>query len=302
MPFQLVQHGILREFRLFVPIGWPYWVERVFTESSRNGLPLAIALHGGGQDPENFSNDWPLHTLTNPPDNANWEDRFFVLYPHGFASTTLAGEPLRGWNAGFTGDNLPVQNDARFIHDAIAAVETLLRAELDAVGLKQAPIDADRRYVFGYSQGRMMSYKLAHDQPNYFAALWVMSGAYGGRSHEGLTPTIIYDPQGSSTLSLFAHHGDKDTVVPPGPTTTRPGDNRALSRTLYTRPPGWPRPMRTIRSAPSVTSRRQSRHSGSTTTANRRRFLRPRRRLTSAGPTVRRSMCSGNPEIRPTPK
>jgi poly(3-hydroxybutyrate) depolymerase len=217
MPYQLIHDGLLREFRLFVPIGWPYWVERVFAESGRNGLPLVIAMHGGGQDPENFSDDWPFHTLINSPDNANWEDRFFVLYPHGFAATTLAGQPLRGWNAGFTGDIPPAQNDVAFIQEAVGAVENLLRAELEAARIRRAPIDVHRRYAFGYSQGGMMAYKLAHDRPDVLAALWVMSAAFGGRNHEGLTPTITNDPQGSSTLSLFAHHGDPDAVVPPGP-------------------------------------------------------------------------------------
>jgi poly(3-hydroxybutyrate) depolymerase len=222
MPYQLIHDGLLREFRLFVPIGWPYWVERVFAESGRNGLPLVIALHGGGQDPENFSDDWPFHTLINSPDNANWEDRFFVLYPHGFAATTLAGQPLRGWNAGFTGDIPPAQNDVAFIQEAVGAVENLLRAELEAARIRRAPIDVHRRYAFGYSQGGLMAYKLAHDRPDVLAALWVMSAAFGGRNHEGLTPTITNDPQGSSTLSLFAHHGDPDAVVPPG-AAQRPG-------------------------------------------------------------------------------
>jgi poly(3-hydroxybutyrate) depolymerase len=241
MPYQLVQDGLVREFRLFVPIGWPYWVERAFTEDGRNGLPLVIAMHGGGQDPDTLSDDWPFHTLINPTDNANWEDRFFVLYPHGFAATTWVDlprghgyVPLRGWNTGFAGENLPEQNDVSFIRNAIAAVEELLQAELARVGIGHAPIDTDRRFLFGYSQGGMMTYKLAHGMPDYFAALWVMSAAYGGRAHEGLTHTITNDPQGSSSLSLFAHHGEDDVVVPPGPRDDPAG--RALStssRALY---------------------------------------------------------------------
>jgi hypothetical protein len=53
--------------------------------------------------------------------------------------------------------------------------------------------------------------------PNHWAALWVMSGAYGGRSHNGRTPTVTWPPSGSAGVSLFAHHGEIDTVVPPGP-------------------------------------------------------------------------------------
>jgi len=234
MPYQLVHDGLLREFRLYAPIGWPYWVERAFTEDGRNGLPLVIALHGGAEDPETFSDDWPFHTLINSANNADWEDRFFVLYPHGFAATTLANEPLRGWNTGFAGDTPPAQNDVAFIGQAVEAVERMLRAELDSVGIAHAPIDADRRYLFGYSMGGMMAYKLAHERPNHFAALWALSAAYGGRAHEGLTPTITNDPQGSFGLSLFAHHGEADTVVPPGPRNDQTGRTTStFNRALY---------------------------------------------------------------------
>lgn len=223
MPYQLVHNGLLREFRLYAPIGWPYWVERAFSEDGRNGLPLVIALHGGAQDPQVFSDDWPFHTLINSNSNNNWEDRFFVLYPHGFAATTLANEALRGWNTGFAGDVPPAQNDIGFIRYAVAAVEEMLRAELDQVGIAHAPIAADRRFLFGYSMGGMMAYKLAHELPDHFAALWAMSAAYGGRSHEGLMPTVTNDPQGSFSLSLFAHHGEADIVVPPGPRNDQTG-------------------------------------------------------------------------------
>ena len=63
----------------------------------------------------------------------------------------------------------------------------MLRRKLGELGVARPPIDADRRFVFGYSMGGMMAYKLAHEIGDHFAALWVMAGAIGGRSHEGLT-------------------------------------------------------------------------------------------------------------------
>jgi hypothetical protein len=44
-----------------------------------------------------------------------------VLYPHGFAATTFANEPLRGWNTGFACDVPPAQNDVEFIRYTVAA-------------------------------------------------------------------------------------------------------------------------------------------------------------------------------------
>lgn len=231
MAFQLVLNDVVREFRLFAPVGWQYWVDQAFQQGGRKGLPLVIALHGGAQDPVNFSDDWPFHQLNNA---GNWDDRFFVLYPEGFAYTTLAGEPLRGWNTGFAGEFLSVQSDVAFIRNMIRTVEEMLRTELEAVGIKHPPIDAERRFLFGYSMGGMMAYKLAHEMPDHFAAIWALSAAYGGRAHDGLTPTVTNDPQGSLSLSLFAHHGELDDTVPPGARNDPTGLTvSATSQNLY---------------------------------------------------------------------
>ena len=218
MSYQLVHDGVLREFQFYAPIGWEYWHERVFTEDGRRGLPLVIAMHGGAQDPANFAIDWPFPLLSNSPLNNNWEDRFFVLYPYGFGYTPdLTGEPIRGWNTGFSGDFLRTQSDVSFIRAAIGAAENMLQARLDELHVKRPAIDADRRFLFGYSMGGMMGYKLTHELPDTFAALWAMSAAIGGRSSEGYTETVTNAPQGRSSVSLFAHHGELDDVVPPGP-------------------------------------------------------------------------------------
>ena len=66
--------------------------------------------------------------------------------------------------------------------------------------------------------------------PDFWAALWAMSAAFGGRSHDGLTPTVTHPPTGRSSVSLFAHHGDLDAMVPPGPNNDTSG--LALSATI----------------------------------------------------------------------
>lgn len=218
MPYQLVHEGVVREFEFYPPSGWAYWHQRARTEDGRQGLPLVIALHGGGQNVANFAADWPFPLLFNTSDNANWQDRCFVLYPYGFSYVpALDGSPMRGWSTGFSGAYLPVHDDVGFIQAMIAAVEQLLRRELDALGLAGPPIDRDRRYLFGYSMGGMLAYRLASAVPDTWAALWVMAAAYGGRSSDGLSQTVTHPPRGRSAVSLFAHHGDLDTLVPPGP-------------------------------------------------------------------------------------
>jgi predicted esterase len=224
MAYQLVHKGVLRAFDFYPPIGWEYWHEQAFTQGDRRGLPLVIALHGGAQDPSQFATDWPFPLLSATPVSTNWEDRFFVLYPHGFGYTPdLSGEPIRGWNTGFAGDYMPPHSDVGFIKAVIEAVDGMLQARLETLGVKRRAIDADRRFLFGYSMGGMMAYKLAHAIPGAFAALWVMAGAIGGRSREGYTDTVTNTPSGSSSVSLVHHHGDLDDVVPPGPRNDRSG-------------------------------------------------------------------------------
>ncbi|MBL8701602.1 MAG: hypothetical protein JNK67_24695 [Alphaproteobacteria bacterium] len=235
MPYQIVHDGVVREFEFYAPYGWPYWVERAFGEDGRDGLPLIVALHGGGQLPANFATDWPFPLLFNGPDNAAWEDRAFVLYPYGFSYVPdPAGEPLRGWNSGFSGSYLASQDDVGFIRAMLDAVQAMLARELRALGSERRAIDADRRFLFGYSMGGMLGYRLASEMPDTWGALWAMSAAFGGRSHDGLTPTVTHPPRGRTGISLFAHHGDLDTVVPPGPNNDPSGlAPSALSRDAY---------------------------------------------------------------------
>ena len=168
MPYQLVHNGVVREFEFYPPIGWPAWVERAYAEDGRRGLPLIVALHGGGQAPATLAASWPFPLLFLNPDDMNWEDRFFVLYPYGFSYVPdLTGEPARGWNTGFSGEYLTTQDDVGFVQAMIDAVEEMLQAKLDELGISGPAIDVDRRFLFGYSMGGMMSYRLVNEMPNY---------------------------------------------------------------------------------------------------------------------------------------
>lgn len=227
MTFQLVHEGLVRELEFFAPRGWPYWLQQAHDQDGRQGLPLVLALHDGGQDPAVFALQWPFFTLLDPtcPNHLpDWDDKFFVLYPFGSSPSpkgTCAdpgnGTPLRGWNTGFSGDVMPSQDDVSFIVHAVDAVQVMLQTELDRLGIALPAVDEHRRYAFGYSMGGMMAYRIAHEAPDYLAALWVMAAAHGGRAHDGLTETVVNGPRGKRSVSLFAHHGEVDRVVPAGP-------------------------------------------------------------------------------------
>lgn len=218
MPYQIIHDGVVREFEFFTPIGWTYWHQRAKEEDGRDGLPLVVALHGGGEQPSKFAADWMFPLLSLSGDTANWEDRFCVLYPYGFSyAPGTDGLPDRSWNSGIGGGYMNPQNDVGFIRAALEAVEKMMRDELALLGRTGRAFDVDRRFLFGYSAGGMMAYKLASAMPDQWAALWAMSSAYGGRTYAGLTQTITNPPRGSHAISLFAHHGEEDHTVPPGP-------------------------------------------------------------------------------------
>lgn len=306
MTYQIVHDGLVREFELFAPPAWPYWLEQAHAIDGRRGLPLVIAMHGGGQEPAVFGAQWPFFTLLDPtcPNHLPAaEDKFFVLYPFGSSSSPKGtcdepgnGSPLRGWNIGFSGQVVPAQDDASFIVSAVEAVEAMLQPELDRLGVALPAIDEHRRYAFGYSMGGMMAYRIAHDVPDYIAALWVMAGAHDGRAHHGLTTTVANTPRGTMRVSLFAHHGNADDVVPPG-TVDNHGDLVVSAESLRwheaagSRPP-MPRRM----PARCCRSRAPSTRSSSTTTCRRHRP----RRGSSSQVSIRRSGPSAGPTGPPT--
>jgi hypothetical protein len=140
-------------------------------------------------------------------------------------------EPLRGWHS----SGLSAQNDAKFIRNAEKTVENPLPAKFDRVDIRHSPIDADHRFLCGYSNSGMMAYKLAHDVPDMFAALWVISAEFGGPSHEGLGSTATNDPQGSSNESLFANQEEDDVAIPTGPRNDPTGrDPNSIEYGVYT--------------------------------------------------------------------
>ena len=96
MPYTLLHDGVVREFDFYAPPGWQHWVGEAWKQG-RRGLPLVVALHGGGEDPLVFQEDWcfprvwqlgldsagnPGEAVT-PGDNRSLDNQFFVLYPYG---------------------------------------------------------------------------------------------------------------------------------------------------------------------------------------------------------------------------
>jgi len=196
-----IQHGGLRRtYTLHVP-------------SSLNGstpVPLVLVLHGGGGAGPSTERMTGFSELA---------DRrgFIVVYPNGVD---------RRWN------------DAR---------GEVARQDVDDVGFLTAlvdhvrrtlPIDPRRVYASGVSNGAMMSYRLACERSEIFAAIAPVAGAMP----EPLGPRC----SPSRPVSLVAISGTEDPLVlwDGGPVARRRGRTMSVpdSISLWTRLNGCPAP------------------------------------------------------------
>lgn len=119
--------------------------------------PVIIAMHGGGGNPEQFMHDSGLNDAA---DRAG----MIVVYPSGYPGAKL--ERLRTWNAG---ECCAGAKDAK--SDDVGYIRAVLD---DLPGYYN--IDKRRIYATGHSNGGMMSYRLACEMADRFAAIAPSAG------------------------------------------------------------------------------------------------------------------------------
>lgn len=164
--------GIERTYRLHVPDG-----------IGDGPAPLVVALHGGGGSADQFAGENGLEELAD-------EEQFVVVHPDGSEGGRLG---LQTWNAG---DCCGPAADGDV--DDVGFVRALVE-ELGA----ELPIDPDRVYALGHSNGAMLSYRLACEAADVFAAIGSQAGALGVDTCAPAQPVA------------FLHvHGTADTNVP----------------------------------------------------------------------------------------
>ena len=147
-------------------------------------LPLLIMLHGAGGDGSKAERATGFTELAA-------SGQYIVAYPNGTAANLVVGE--LAWNAGAC---CGVARDSA-IDDTgfILAMIAELRAAY--------PIDAERIYLAGYSNGGMMTYRLACEHAELFAGIAVVSGA------------LNYSPCApAQPLPVLIIHGQQDLTVP----------------------------------------------------------------------------------------
>lgn len=156
-------------------------------------LPLLIVFHGAG------ANAAKAERVTGFTADAN-DDGFLVAYPNGTAANAIDGE--LAWNAGAC-CGVPKADNV----DDVAFVMAMI-AELGS----EYAVDPERIFLVGFSNGGMLSYRLACQYGNAFAGIAVVGGA------------LNYSPCRPPTpVSVLIVHGTTDATVPygGGPTNDR---------------------------------------------------------------------------------
>jgi polyhydroxybutyrate depolymerase len=139
-------------------------------------VPLLIVLHGLYLDPATAEADSGLDEVADTQDVA-------LAYPEGFQG---------GWNAGNCCGTAHAQrvDDVGFLVHIIHLVQQL------------RPIDLDRIYLAGFSNGGMMALKALCDRPDVFAAAVSVAGS------------LQAPCTGRRPISAMIIHGRRDTTVP----------------------------------------------------------------------------------------
>ena len=154
-------------------------------------LPLVVVLHGGGGSAEGAETQTGFNAMAD-------RHGFIAVYPNGTSKShplraMLGKEGFLTWNAGTCCSFASEHNidDVGFIRAVVADVE------------KGHAVDPKRVYATGISNGGMMSYRLACEASDVFAAIGPVSAVIE------ISPCQPVDP-----VAVVHIHGAKDQNVP----------------------------------------------------------------------------------------
>lgn len=162
----ILHNGILRNYRLYIPASF----------NANSPAPLVFNLHGYSS---NALEQQFYSEMDRVADTAN----FLVCYPNGVANAWNVG-----WAFGSTAD------DVGFMDTLIEVI----RASYN--------IDTTRLYTCGMSNGGFMSYRLACERSERFAAIASVTGS--------ITPSYINLCAPNRPVPVMEVHGTADFVVP----------------------------------------------------------------------------------------
>ncbi len=177
----LVDVGVARNVILHLPPAY----------DGATKLPLVVVLHGGAGSGEQIQR---LSEMDSDADNFG----FVVAYPDG---SGRLGDKLLTWNSGHCcGYALTHQvDDVGFIE---LLIDNLI---------SHYPIDPQRVYVTGISNGGMMAYRAGAELADKVAAIAPISGSIGGQV--SANDLVVTPPQPSAPVAVMAFHGKQDQHV-----------------------------------------------------------------------------------------
>lgn len=163
--------GRWRTFMTHLPKGY---------DISKN-YPLVLAFHGGS--PLGYQSIQYQSRLSEKSDSAG----FVVVYPEG---VKVAGN--RTWNAGGCCAPATTLNidDVGFVNSLLSTL------------YKNRPIDTTRVYATGFSNGALLSYRLANQLTKRFAAIAIVEGDF-----------VSYPWQPSRSIPIISFHSYQDQNV-----------------------------------------------------------------------------------------
>ncbi|WP_130803446.1 alpha/beta hydrolase family esterase [Acinetobacter ihumii] len=162
--------GMQRTYQIYEPA----------SSSTIHNLPVVIALHGGGGNASQMMKRW--QTMAEQQD-------FILIAPQGIGANARMGT----WNAqGCCGEAMKKKvNDLEFVQQILKDVS------------RNTPIDHNKIYMVGFSNGGMLAHQLAISMGSQLAAVAVVSGALFGNETAAKSP-----------VPILMIHGEQDSVVP----------------------------------------------------------------------------------------
>ena len=173
------------------PFGGRDRLYRLYVPKSVNPekrLPLVVVLHGAFGSAAKISKKSGFSALAE-------RHGFIAAFPQG---TSLA----RTWNSGHCCGRSYKQkvDDVGF-----------LAAVIEDIGAGY-PVDPNRIYMVGESNGGMMAYRYAAERTSELAAIGVVAGTIGGELPKGQGPWKIPKPR--APIAVIAIHGADDRRIP----------------------------------------------------------------------------------------
>lgn len=149
--------------------------------------PLVFFFHGGGGNGTQAANSYQMNPIAD-------REGFFTVYPDG--TSQIPGLNLLTWNSGHCCGSALENNvdDVGFVRALVDRLRTTY------------PVDPARIYATGFSNGAMMTHRLAAELSSTFAAVAPVAGSIGGISYS--------IPQPSRPVPILIMHGKLDQNVP----------------------------------------------------------------------------------------